>query len=696
MALASDTTHALPLHRLDLAIGRIPIPGILAPHGLRLTLDLSTPTPTLRARARQLTVHGLDLHALTLDCPLLLPRLECRDGRLALRLGDGPQLEFMLAFRRTEAGLNVRLTAPTAADDGQSLELLAADGGAWTLRLAATDATRGPLAALLRAVGATRFAGRWPAAVTGRIGLKAQAEGRGTAIDRVETAVTLEELGFDAIDAALQAALHGRLLARRRDDTWWFQFETRHEAGLLYLVPGWYIGGGLPGLLLDAGRDGALDLSARGSWRPRAAHWRIDSLRLAQGDWLRMQASLDSLEGQWRQFGLTLEPAPFDALYRGWLQPFLADGPLDTLEGDGRVALRLAHGEAESSLRLELFGLTLADSRGRFTLAGLNGRIAAGPRHAGEVHTLTVEGLRLHGLPLGRARLPLVTTRAGFRLRDEVEFPLLDGRLVLEEMELGRAERPADAAVGPASAPAPLTLRLSGVLTPVSLPALCDALDLPRAAGHFSGVLPEVVASAAGFHLGGDLLLRLFDGRIVARGLRVTDPFGTLPELATDLDLTGLDLGLLTHEGHFGRISGRLGGHVHGLRMQAWQPVAMDLHLGTPADNDRPRRISQRAVDSITALSGAGAGLLSRGFMRLFDEYSYGRLGVGCRLVDGMCHLSGVGRGADGSVVLVSRGGLLPPWIEVRAERRQVAWQTLVEVYRRIARGELEIGNDRP
>lgn len=668
----------------------------LAVDGVAFGIDLAPQAPTLRARIRQISGLGATLHDLTIDCPLALPRLECQNGKLRLRLDDGPPLEFVAHLRRTDAGVSVHLAASPLRPRGLTLAATITDGGAWQLRVTGTGLDLPPLHDLVPKRWRLTLGARWPSSASGQIDLDLSAAGQGSTIERAEAELATDDLNFTAIDAAEAATARAHLLVRNRGGTWWFQIDARHADGLLYVVPGWRVAGGLPGLLMNPGQDGALDVNARGSWQPDEGLWRIDSLRLSQGDWLATEASLEVRQGHWQNFGLSLAPAPFAALYRIWLQPFLAGSPLDALEAEGRLALTLEQTASDADLHVDFLRLSLRDTEARFALEGLNGRIAVGARRAGEVNTLAIDGLRLHGLPLGPARLTLAARPDGFELEEAVDIPLLDGHFVVERLALLRRE---NSAAPPLTAdtmpetepPVPLELRLAGVLTPVSLPALCDALGLPRAAGRVSGMLPEVIASEHEFRIDGNLLLRLFDGRIVARNLRVLHPFATLAELATDLEITHIDLGLLTREGYFGRVKGRLGGHVRGLRLQAWQPVSMDLRLATPPENDRPRRISQRAVDSLSALAGGGAGLLSRGFMRFFSEYSYGRLGVGCHLIDGICTVSGVERAADGGVVLVSRGGLIPPFIEVRASGREISWRSLTEIYRRIASGELEL-----
>jgi hypothetical protein len=83
-------------------------------------------------------------------------------------------------------------------------------------------------------------------------------------------------------------------------------------------------------------------------------------------------------------------------------------------------------------------------------------------------------------------------------------------------------------------------------------------------------------------------------------------------------------------------------------------------------------------VDNLGYIGGGARGILSGGFLRMFKYYSYGRIGLSCRLYNGSCQLGGVASTPDG-FIMVSRGGLLPPWIEVKGTGHSIAWTTLIE-----------------
>ena len=170
------------------------------------------------------------------------------------------------------------------------------------------------------------------------------------------------------------------------------------------------------------------------------------------------------------------------------------------------------------------------------------------------------------------------------------------------------------------------------------------------------------------------------------RNLRIRQPLGLVPRLWADARLDGLDLDTLTRTFSFGRIEGRLQGEVKDLYMEAWQLVAFDAHFETPPGDDSRHRISQRAVDNISNLGGSGVGgAVSRSFMRVFEDFPYKRLGIRCRLANGVCHMGGVAPAKQGYYLVE---GQLLPRLDVIGYSDQVAWNSLVERLVAITKGE--------
>jgi hypothetical protein len=674
----------------------IAVASILEPFGARdaratVAVD-ATGLTHFRLTAASLVAFGTALEDFKLECrpdARLRPDhpLHCSNGQLSFRDRENREFrqELDLSLSANLEHLRLHLRDRNSTTPTLNLEIDQPPGGGWKVALALPSLEA---AQLLQRVppdfSAQLPAERWPATATGRLGFTATLTGQGEVIERGELELTLAQLGFTALDAseALDATLS--LRGKPTGTGWSGQASYRQSAGSLYLVPGFKVSNELtPGWLITAPPEAPV--TAGFDWNHQAAtellevanfHFSHPGVVTVTGGCtmtLGPELALQTLTA-------ALAPTALAPLYDHYLKPLLSGTALDALASSGEVAasVHLA-GQQLIDAELELRGVGLEDQAGRYGIAGLTGGLALGPRHAGDRRSLDFQSAHLYRLPIAASSFRLLTEADSLRLAEPGQMPILDGALEVEQLAL---------TLGADRAP---ELQLSGVLTPISLEALSQTLDWPSVSGRVSGVIPDVRWQDGRVVVAGDLLLKVFDGRVIARGLEVQGLLGTLPALSTDLDIEGLDLELATRNSSFGLIRGRISGQVKDLRLQNWEPVAMDLKLGTPAGDDRPHRISQRAVNSLSALSGGAPNLLSRGLMRIFSDYGYGRLGVRCRLQNGLCEMGGVSETDDRGMVLVSRGGLRPPWIEVRASGQRIAWATLKDIFKRIRSGELII-----
>jgi len=261
----------------------------------------------------------------------------------------------------------------------------------------------------------------------------------------------------------------------------------------------------------------------------------------------------------------------------------------------------------------------------------------------------------------------------GFDLAAPLGVPLLEGALRVNTLEV--------AAIGTPE----LAWNFRGALEPMSLQALTRSLAWPPFGGTLAGDIPLVSYSGGTITVDGSLDLEVFDGAVRLRRLSIDDPFGVIPVLRADVALQNLSLDALTSTFSFGNIQGKLQGRVHGLMLKDWKPTTFDARFATPDDDDSRHRISQRAVENLASLGGAGA-VLSSTFLRVFEEFSYRRLGISCRLQNGVCEMGGVAP-ADGGYYIVEGGGL-PPRIDVLGFNRRVDWKLLLSRFELIATTE--------
>jgi hypothetical protein len=217
----------------------------------------------------------------------------------------------------------------------------------------------------------------------------------------------------------------------------------------------------------------------------------------------------------------------------------------------------------------------------------------------------------------------------------------------------------------------------------LSLPDLTAALGWPALQGNLTVEIPAVSYAEGALDFDGELVAEAFDGTVRVKGLRLTDPFGAVPGLQAEASLRGLDLERLTRVFDLGRMTGRLDGDVHDLQLVGWEPVHFQAELRTPPGDTSRHRISQRAVENLTALGNNRAVALSGTFLRVFESFAYDRLLLKVDLAGQVAQLDGIAH-PDGGYYLVKGSGL--PRIDVIGRNRQVAWRDLVERLKRIRR----------
>ncbi|HXG27992.1 MAG TPA: hypothetical protein VNJ47_03980 [Nevskiales bacterium] len=464
----------------------------------------------------------------------------------------------------------------------------------------------------------------------------------------------------DGTLASDQLALGLSLQAQPRPDGWDFGLRLDAPRGQLYVEP----------VFLDLAQ-GALRLETTGRWQGARQQLALNSLQIEQPGALRARGALAlDLAGARRLHSLQLqiEEAILPAAYTRYLQPFLIGTVLDNLETEGRVEGRVDFGDGRlEQLRLELRDLHLDDKKRRFALYGASGVLdwRADPA-AATVSRLRWEGGNAYRLDFGAAELQMHSRGRDLHLQAPLRIPLLDGGLDIRRFELAAAGTP------------DMRVAFDGVLAPVSMERLCRALDWPVFGGTLSGAIPTLEYRDGNLSVGGTLAANVFDGRVEVDQLRLEQPFGNLPRLSADMKIRRIDLEAATRAFSFGRIEGRLDGDVKNLRLLKWRPVAFDGRLYSSPGDDSRRRISQRAIENISDLGGGGAaGVLSRGFLRFFEDFAYDRIALGCRLQDGVCHMSGLEPHRSGGYYIVK--GRLLPRIDVIGFATRVSWDSFVE-----------------
>ena len=642
---------ALAIERLEFSAADIDHPAFRA-QGVRIAY---ADGGGARLDIDRLRVGEREWRALRLQCAqarIDLQQIDCRDGQLHLRAGRALPLRFDLEAR-FDSG-DARLQLRTAA--GARLDARLRGGEALAGTVAGLSLTEvldwlpSPQAAQLAAYKPTgTLAGRfeWTA---GAGGGHAVIEGQ------------VDEAGFSSADG-LQAGEHlgaaFRLEARAAGTRWEWHSYFDWQRGAAFIDP-LYVEAG-PRLEAEGSVDGA-------TLQVRNAHLQAEGLgRLAAS----ARIDLDPLK--LREGALALADADLAVIGPRWLAPLLAPAQAEQLVFSGQFSAGLRFADDRLlglDASFEQAGVALRDEAGtRLAFGPVDGHLPwqAGKRNAAR---LEIGGGRWEKLTLGPFVLDAELSEDEIRL-ERTAAALLDGKVVLEGLHLRRGAQ-GWAGVG------------SVFVEPLSMPELTAALGLPVMQGVLSASIPGLRVEPGEISLDGALVVSVFDGYLQVSGLKVVEPFGVASRLTGDLEGRRLDLAQLTETFSFGSVSGLVDVDVHGLELVRWRPAAFEARIAS-SPGRYPRRISQRAVQNISALGGAGAiAALQRGVLSFFDDFGYREIGFGCVLRVDVCTMSGVAGAerADGGFVLVRGGGI--PALDVIGYNRRVDWPELIERLQRV------------
>lgn len=496
----------------------------------------------------------------------------------------------------------------------------------------------------------------------GQVAYELRGKGIGASIQSMDATVKAEGVGgegTDGLSAAQGVSVSARLVKKPSSEH--FLLHVDAPQGEVYLDP-FFVALAEHPLNFEASIQAlnAVEYQVSAATLSQAGIGRVQgSLRIRsapQVQLLTAQASLEQLD--LAAFGrLYLEPLALETAWEGVQLQGKASGSADWVSGSAFPD------------RAELFlnQVALVDPKQRVAVNGLN---VSSYWKDDRPTTLSWQSASLFNIDLGPLQSTFDIQPDTLRLRSPIQLAVLDGALNVERLELNRwsfDDR---------------QLVFDGYLTPVSLPRLSEAFGWTPMEGAVSAVIPSVSYQHGILKLDGNVLTRLFDGQLVISHLIVQDLLSDYPILNADIRFNQFDLGQLTRHFEFGSIEGRLEGHFDGLVLENWQPVAFDAWLGTPEGDRSRHRISQKAIENISDLGGVGvAGALSRSFMRFFDTFGYKRIGIGCVLSNGICHVQGVTPAKTG-YYLVQGGGL--PRIDIIGHNRKILWRVFTKRLERI------------
>lgn len=459
------------------------------------------------------------------------------------------------------------------------------------------------------------------------------------------------DIAGEGIDLALDAT------ARRLGSGWQWSARMDWPEGELYIAP-WY-------------RRAGLKATAEGTLSAAAMTVEMARLDVAGIGGATAAMNWDRRQGELADWGFVTEPLDLATAFREWVQPWLDQSAVPRVRASGQIRFAGAWSKGEwRSFYAGLEDAGLVDGTDYLEFNGLNAHIPWEKGVASEAEFSVASG-RLGDLPLGGFRIP-VTLRDNEARLERLSTPLLDGQLNIDELIATRHD---DGWRG----------EVSASIERVSMPKLSSVLKLPSMAGSLTARIPRARYAGNVLALDGDLVIEVFDGRVVATRLTVLDPLTPMRRFTADVAARGLDLGLLTRTFSFGSILGRFDADITGLELIGWRPVRFEARVAS-SPGDYRRTISRGALQDISALGGAaGAAAVRASPAGFFNTFDYERIGFGCSLRQGVCQFDGLEPAGDGYLVVKGSG---IPSVQVIGYNRRVDWNLLVSRIRAVIAGK--------
>jgi len=583
--------------------------------------------------------------------------VRCSGGvlRLVAPELDRPELAVDFSYRHADRSLQFRLKGLALAGGSADLKGTVT-AAAWRVEINAMDLDLQRVAALAGDGVAL------PQGVqgSGRVSFVAQLSGSGQDVGAATVRGELKDLAF--ADAQWRKAGEGiagtfDVSARADQKAWLLQGTLSLKRGELLFYP----------FYLESS-PGPITLEASAVWDADASRLSVERASLGHPDIQRAEASFVVFAGEQprvERADVRLQQVQIRRIIGTFLHPPLEGTALADLESSGEADVQLTYRhDGVSSATVRLRDVYVDDNQGRYGVYGMDGELNWTTGAGGATSRLAWQGGHVYKVPLGASRAVLHGEGLNVRLAEAVELPVFDGMLQIGSLGTESLGTP-DA-----------RWYLDARLLPVSMATVSHTLGWPAMRGKLSGVIPSLTYQHGILQVGGALLVRAFDGDIVVHNMRLAQPFSTVPVLNAEVDVANIDLASLTETFSFGKIEGKLAGAMQGLRMERWQPVEFEARFATPQGDRSRHRISQKAIDSLSSLGGGGAaGALSRSLLRFFEEFSYDRIGISCRLRNGVCEMDGIGP-AQGGYYIVKGGGL--PRIDVIGFNRRIDWDVLL------------------
>ncbi len=658
MAPAAEALDAIQLEVREMTVAGIKV------NGAKARLDLLTNEKTrvvLSASEALLPDPAGKFTQVSMVCdqPVVAePRFGCNAGTFTARGGPTGSLDMKVAaMMRSDTGVTtfsgkqLAVAGTTASFDGQL------DAKGWQVKAATGEAT----VSALRKFAAPWFELPKDIAGDGKVRIEGTLGDTGAGL-RTDLAAT-----FSAVDLTNDAstivtdkmAAVARVVMEPRGADSQIEVHMQGTSGQVLVTP----------VLLDFNAN-PTDFEMRGLLRGEVLE--VESLRLRQKDLLDMTGSgrvdlhgeIPSISGDFK-----LARVDFPAAFSSYVAITLATSVLGDAKTSGSLTGELSLADnGPTFVHVVPKDLDLSANKGSLNLRGMNGEVFWAPAGGSDarISRLSWKSGGAFGLKGGASDVEFVAYGLNFALTRPAKLPVFDGAISIDHFVLGN--------LGEKN----MEVSFKGAIEPISMPLLAKAFGWPEFSGTLAASIPGVTLKNDVLTFDGALESQVFGGRIEGSNIRLQDPLGNFPRFFADVRARDLDLGLVTQTFEVGSITGKLEADVLGLELFAWTPQAFDARLATPKGDKSRHRISAKAVSSLSNVGGGGGGVvqaLQSGVLKFFDEYSYDKLGIRCRLRGDVCEMAGIEPAANGYYIVKGSG---IPRIDIVGNQGRVNWNQLI------------------
>jgi hypothetical protein len=658
LAFATGAVHA---EVMKMKVAKIKA-GIGTLHNVQL--DLSWPKDAtqgaLRIRATLLDFPLISYQEKNLDwqCPLIRTKNAGWQCNGKIRGNNSPA--YLLALDYSPAGTSVDLRLND--------KKIRYENSVASPDLSRIELEKIPVAWLKAYLAGLWQEGKWTTGnISGRIDVLTPAK----APFEVITDLQLADVGLETPDGWLAAAaMQGRLRLNYREVGKQTSIQTRYTAqGGEFLAQGLYVLFPKTPVQIVV----LMQKQGLGNWTIPSIAWQDPGVLNLKGS-----ASLNS-KGELADLNLDVTLPDLATARDRYLSGFLAPAgfPNLILAGSTQAKISLRDKQLEQ-LDVKLNSINAIDDKARFTFAGINGDLRWTQQSTSLQSAFAWESAAMYGIGLGKAKFAFDSANGSLSLSQAANIQALEGVIRVDHFRWQ-----------PPKGDLSTRFELGMSMDKLDMASLSQRLGWPTFTGSISGKIPNARYQDNILNLDGGLQMSVFGGEVALSNLIMERPFGVAPTLSADVALDNIDMEPMTKAFDFGSITGSLDGYMKNLRLVDWSPVAFDARFYTDQKWKGKRRISQRAVKDISSVAGDGlmAGLQAQ-VLKIFEDFGYEKIGIGCKLKDNVCSMDGVGSAGDGYII-VAGGGL--PRIQVVGFRRRVDWPTLISRLQAATEGQTPV-----